>query len=306
MSSGRLRLYEAFRAVMMTGSITGAAKLLRRTQPAITRTIAELEQKSGVLLFERKGRRLQPTAEADQLLPVVEETLKRLYDLDRHVETLAAPAPDRLTIAVVPAYSTECAASLISHLRALHPELRITLLVRDASVVPDLVHKGIADIGIGGIANGDPQDMSIVGSFDLVCAVPATHPLAERKEISGKDLDGMDFIAFDHELSPLHLTRQIVEHAGGKPNVVVETQRTHAAYALVAAKVGASLIEPMTALSFSSKQVAIRRFTPSVSHSIYLLYNPKSTRSALLRSVEKLVKQSIADARHRIEERLDI
>src|SRR5947199_229399 len=51
------RQLEAFAAVMSTGSVTGAARLLARSQPAITRLVQELEAEVGYALFTRHDRR---------------------------------------------------------------------------------------------------------------------------------------------------------------------------------------------------------------------------------------------------------
>jgi DNA-binding transcriptional LysR family regulator len=62
------RQSEAFRTVMLTGSITGASEALFVTQPAISRLIQSLESATGLTLFERRGNHVVPTAEATALL----------------------------------------------------------------------------------------------------------------------------------------------------------------------------------------------------------------------------------------------
>ena len=58
-----LRQIEAFRAVMLTGSVVGAARQMSVTQPGVSRTIGLMELRIGYALFERRGRRLVPTPE---------------------------------------------------------------------------------------------------------------------------------------------------------------------------------------------------------------------------------------------------
>lgn len=55
---------EAFRAVMLTRSMTEAAAQLHTSQPNISRVIGQLEREAGFRLFERVGNRLAPTDEA--------------------------------------------------------------------------------------------------------------------------------------------------------------------------------------------------------------------------------------------------
>jgi len=67
-----LRQIETFRAVMTTGSISGAAKLLFISQPAVSRSLAHMEQRLGFALFERVKGRLYATPEAKKLHREVE------------------------------------------------------------------------------------------------------------------------------------------------------------------------------------------------------------------------------------------
>lgn len=70
----RLRLdwLRAFRAVMQAGTVTGAASIVLRTQPQVSRMIANLEAGLALKLFRREGRRLIPTEQALQLLQYIE------------------------------------------------------------------------------------------------------------------------------------------------------------------------------------------------------------------------------------------
>ena len=66
-----LRQIEVFRAIMLTSSISGAAKLLHVSQPAVSRLLSYTEQRLGLKLFERIKGRLYPTPEAKRLFTEV-------------------------------------------------------------------------------------------------------------------------------------------------------------------------------------------------------------------------------------------
>ena len=68
----------AFREVMLTGSVSEAARNLYRTQPAISSLIAGLEDDIGFKLFERRGGRLHPVPEAHYLFEEAGEIIGRL------------------------------------------------------------------------------------------------------------------------------------------------------------------------------------------------------------------------------------
>ena len=63
-----LLYFSAFRAVMLTGTVSAAAELLGRSQPAVSRLLDKLEAELGVTLFERRRGLVTPTSVARLLL----------------------------------------------------------------------------------------------------------------------------------------------------------------------------------------------------------------------------------------------
>lgn len=79
-----LRQIEVFHAIMITGSLSAAGRLLHVTQPAISRVLASIELRLGYALFERFKGRLHPTKEARKLFQEVESIqagVNRLNDM---------------------------------------------------------------------------------------------------------------------------------------------------------------------------------------------------------------------------------
>src|SRR5882757_9704182 len=68
------RQVEAFRAMMLTGSVTEAAKLMAVTQPAVSRLLRAFQALIKMELFERRGSGLVPTASATALYMEVERS----------------------------------------------------------------------------------------------------------------------------------------------------------------------------------------------------------------------------------------
>ena len=100
-----VRQLEAFRAVIQHGSVTGAAEALGLSQPAISKALALLETETGLSLFERRNRRLVPTAEALILHGEVDKmflALTRIVGLSRELKSLAH---GQLSVVSTPAIS---------------------------------------------------------------------------------------------------------------------------------------------------------------------------------------------------------
>ena len=80
------RHLEAFRAIMRTGTVTGAGAMLGVSQPAVSRLLSQTERLAGFPLFERVRGRLVPTATAQAL----HEETERIFTGIEEVSALAA------------------------------------------------------------------------------------------------------------------------------------------------------------------------------------------------------------------------
>jgi DNA-binding transcriptional LysR family regulator len=98
-----LRQIEAFRAVMLTGSVVAAARLMSVTQPGVSRTIGLMELRLGYPLFERKGRRLVPTPEAEALYREVEHLYGSIERIGQVAQDIRFQRAGALRIATLPA-----------------------------------------------------------------------------------------------------------------------------------------------------------------------------------------------------------
>jgi len=98
-----LRHIEAFRAVMLAGSVVGAARLLNVTQPGVSRTIGLLELRLGYALFERRGRRLVPTAEAEALYREIEHVYSGIERIAHVAQDIRLQRAGALRVATLPA-----------------------------------------------------------------------------------------------------------------------------------------------------------------------------------------------------------
>lgn len=105
MPAVNLRHIEIFHAVMTTGNLTEAARMLHTSQPTVSRELARFEKVLGLQLFERTRGRLQPTVQG---LRLFEEVQRSWYGLDRIVsaaESLREFRQGELSIACLPVFS---------------------------------------------------------------------------------------------------------------------------------------------------------------------------------------------------------
>ena len=192
-----LRQLEAFRAVMMTGSVTNAATSLYLSQPAVSRLIADLERSVGFKLFERvKGSTPLPTPEAEAFLQEVERSFLGLQVLKQAATDIRNFRTGQLRIACLPALATGFVPDVIKIFRQTNPAVRVQLQTRSSSTVRLWVAAQQFDLGLatpGGEVQGVTAE-SFMASRG-VCVLPANHSLASLETIRPEDLRGEPFIS---------------------------------------------------------------------------------------------------------------
>ena len=100
-----LRQVEVIRAVMVTGTIGGAAKLLNVSAPGISRLVKYTEKSLGVRFFQRQNGRYFPTPEAQNIFEQINGVYKKVDDLTEIISKIGRGALSELRIGSVPSIS---------------------------------------------------------------------------------------------------------------------------------------------------------------------------------------------------------
>ncbi|RRD21504.1 LysR family transcriptional regulator [Brucellaceae bacterium VT-16-1752] len=240
----KLRQMEVFRAVMLTGSMSAAARLLNISQPAISRLVAYTEQTLGLTLFERSGGKLVPTMEAQMLVSEVE----KLFEEARHVDELARELAKRpggtLTIAASPSLALGFMPPVIAGFLVAHPQVHVryhtTLL---ADMVRELIGRQ-ANLAISVLPLEDPGiicDPLAEGS--MVCVAPASHVIAAQKSISLEQIGPYPLVMYDRAIPFGRLIGRAFETASIVPRIVMEIPRAELAIAMVRAGIGLAIVD---------------------------------------------------------------
>jgi DNA-binding transcriptional LysR family regulator len=273
------RQVEAFRAVMVTGSVKAAAATMHVTQPAVSRLVRDLQLALKLALFDRRGNRLEPTAEAHHLFAEVERTFVGLSRISRFAEELRVRRAGSLRIAGMPAVTCGFLTRHIGRFVARRPEIAVTLHGLPSHLIADGVASGGYDFGIAEASVGR-QGLNVETlPAKALAAVPEGDPLALRDTLGPKDFEGRSFIS----LGPASLFRSRIDTAlaGVRRRQLIETQLTGIACVLVAEKAGLSLVDPFSASEFTGRGVAFRPFRPDVFFDAVVLTQSARPMSAL-------------------------
>jgi DNA-binding transcriptional LysR family regulator len=275
-----LRHIEVFYAIMRTGSITEAARVLNVTQPAVSSALKQLETRLGMPLFDRTGGRLHATPEAKALLPDVAEIFGRLGAVERLSRDLAQGTRGLLAVAATPPLCDGYVAKAVATFSAQRPGVEFALHAIPSAVALDRVINREVDIAVvyEPVVSSAVR-VDVLARVAIGCILPARHPLAKRRVVRAADLPRYPLITY----LPQALLRPYIDRALGTLrtplNVVVRTTTSATAISLAVNRAGIALIE--TAL-FAARPIpgfVARPIEPLVELRILLL-SPRRARAS--------------------------
>src|ERR1700733_5306210 len=209
------RQLAAFCAVVERRSFSQAAERLGVTQPAVSPQIRALEKRLGTQLFDRSGRRVEPTEAGMRLY----RGAQRLLALEAQVVAeVSEAAGDELAGTLEIGASTGPGGIVLAHLlcefQARHPELHVVLWVFDTQTI---IERGAArelELGVVGAAR---RHRGIVFEpflrDEVVLACPPGHPFAGRT-IRLDELRGAGLIVMQEGAGVRQLLEDELQRAG--------------------------------------------------------------------------------------------
>ncbi len=197
MTPSRFRQFEAFRAVLRSGSVSRAAEALSLSQPAVTKLLRALEDETGLVLFDRTRRRLVPTPEASQCEEAVERLFAAADRLDRTVYDMRDVGTGALRVAAMPLLGARLIPQLLARFaqqmgKQGEKPVRVSLNVANSRDVHDIVQAGDLDIGFA-LAFGGASTPAAAPPILLpaLLALPRGHKLAHRAMVALGELEGL-------------------------------------------------------------------------------------------------------------------
>jgi len=172
-----------FQAIADAGSLSAASRVLGSSPPAVSRRLAELEQRLGVKLADRSARRFRLTDEGTTYLERGRGILEQLRDLETEVSSRGHAVRGRLRVGAPTDLGRQRIAPLLADFANRHPGLEVYLVLSDAGL--EVGEDGL-DVALRVGLPNDPSVLTrkLVTSRRVVCAAPSylarygipTHP----------------------------------------------------------------------------------------------------------------------------------
>ena len=277
----RLKHIEVFNAIMLTGTVSGAARLLHVTQPAITQTLQHAELQLGYGLFTRQRNRLVPTTEARALYPEVQRLASQLESVRRLAEALGSGKSAELRVLIVPSLAVRALPDALRLFRKLHPQMAVSVRTLHSREITEAIGLREGDVGI--VYGTSPQHPAVqhlpLAMGRLVCVSLLRSRGSDRRttiELSELVRDG--FIRID-ERDPIGaMLAEQCARLGLSSNSGITVQTHHIAMVLAEQGFGPAIIDSFTAAAATSEHLHVRTLLPEVPVSIQALL-PQGERS---------------------------
>jgi DNA-binding transcriptional LysR family regulator len=267
-----IRQAEAFRAVMVCGTVSGAARTLGLTQPAVSRLVRDMQIGLGLRLFERRGNALVPTAEAQLLHREVELSFVSLARIERTAQELRRAARGMVRISAMAGPALGFLPRIAAEVIRDNPGTYVALHANVSPTTLERVALRQFDLGLAYAPGAYPGlDAEELPGLEALCAIPASWPLAHARLLRAEDL-------LDQPLVSLGVSSRIwaqleaqLRLLGGTPRVLAESTASEVLCELVAQGVGAALIDPFTATHRRMPGLVVRRLETPISYEVTIV-----------------------------------
>jgi len=287
-----LRQVEVFRAIMVTGTVSGAAKLLCVSQPGVSRMISHTEKRIGIKLFERIKGRLYPTPEARRLFVEVKAVYQGIQRINDVANDLVEKTSGSLQLITSPSMGETLIPIALARFRAKFPQVRVSLITESSAPLVQRLLTQQSAIGVAMFSLDHPNILQRRLFEDhLVVVLPENHPLAAHATVDVHDLSTEPLIGYAPDTPMGTLIQQLFESANLLVRPSIEVRLTHIACALVQAGLGIAIADEVAVYGQIWPGVVTRPLTPHIPMDINLLYSKYEPLSQIARDFIDVLMQ---------------
>lgn len=290
---GQLR---AFAAVVEIGTVTGAASGLNRTQPQVSRLVADLEEAVGFDLFSREGRKLVLTKRGARLYDETKHALDSLENLERTAERIRDGAETELRVLAPPYIAHTILPRALAKFRLRFPRWGYSVEIVARNAMGSWLPFRPFDIGIAALPFELPATKTRrFGAFQTVVVLPKNHPLKRKRTIALSDLVPCPFVAVQPTAAIRKRVDRIFEQAGLKPTIIGETTTSVSACDMVAQGIGVTIIDGFIPLTISSNSIETRPWRPGSMTELGFVYPAAGSISVIAEEFSAVVEEVVRE-----------
>ena len=244
-----LRQLRAVAALASSGSITGAARLLNLTQPAITLQLRNLQATAELPLFQRTGEGMVLTDAGRELLQLAERIEASILDCERTLDLMSGRSGGRVSIGAV-STAKYFIPFMIAAFSRQRPNVQVSLSIGNRMQIMQQLRRYDLDFAVMG---RPPPDVAVerhlIGDHPHVVVAPAHHRLAGRKSLAIGDLADDVFLTREVGSGTRILMERLFEEHDVVPTIGMEFDSNETIKQGVIAGLGIAFISAHTVAS---------------------------------------------------------
>ncbi len=287
------RQIEAFREVVINGSLTAAALTLSISQPAVSRMIKDMTDEAGFTLFERHKGRMKPTRAALMLFQEVERSFVGLDQIRQAAVQIQQLESGRLRVAAMPVLGSCLLPEASDRFLAANPKVAFHIEVHSSPMIVQLLREQQVDIGF---VQADmvplyvAPERRILFQAPCVCAFHRSHRFAEQESVSLDDLDGESVIELNKQSMINRKINTLCSNHGIKIERRLQVSWFQLACNFVARGHGIAIVDLLSASYYHDPDFVYRPLRFPVNYEFHLMYPPISSPNPLAASfVEEVI-----------------
>jgi DNA-binding transcriptional LysR family regulator len=204
-----------------------------------------------------------------------------------------------LVLGFVPSATLEVVPRIVLHAAKEMPGLSLTLREMMSFEQIEGLMAGSLEIGITRLPHRGASHLHLrrVWTEPFVLAVPKSHPLATKPDLTAQDLHGTDFIGYSTERGGFlyEVVQGFLNSVGVTPRTVFAVAQGHTIMSLVDAGIGVGLVPRSNRLVLMANTVIRELPLPDTFHSdLYIATGPKEPNELVTR-VTRLIESALAD-----------
>jgi len=253
-----LRQIEVFRAIMITGSVSDAARLLHVSAPAVSRVLSHAESRLDFPLFERIKGRLYPTEEARRLHHEIELVYRGVQRIDRLTHELAERRHGMLSIVTSPSIGQTLVPLAIARFNERYPSVRVHFHCLSYQLLKERLLSRQSQVGVSILPVDHPSlSTTPIAKGRLLCICPRRHPLAPRESVTPRDLHPYPLITYPPDTPFGARIEQLFAKSNEILKVAMEVGSPQNACSLVNAGAGIALVDEFSLQAWPAPGFAV-------------------------------------------------
>ncbi len=293
-----------FLVALEEGSLNRAATRLRMSQSALSRQMQALEAEIGGALLERTTSGIRPTDAGHALARLAPRILEDYDQAMAEARRLARGQSDLIRIGYLGSTAQTFLNPALNALRRSHPEVKVKLLDQSPGEQIAALRRGEIDLAVtgqeGALAANELYTRKLA-SFPVMAILPADHPLATRRKIALKQLQGERFLAAPEEDLPGRdrWITQLCRKAGFRPRFAQVGESISHGFSLISGE-GLVSIGPAYLKTYPVAGVEMVALSDAITWDFLIMWQRgrlSPAMKAMLDTLEKTVHETCAKAK---------